>query len=66
MNFKSFALFNIKNVDSGYTLYHLENCFFLFYVYFKIVIPKSIAQINYNIEKNTTLNAKGQKRRTKN
>ena len=30
-------LFTIKNAALEYTLYHLENCFFLFYVYFKEV-----------------------------
>ena len=33
-------LFTIKNVTSGYTLCHLENCFFLLYVYFRIVTWK--------------------------
>ena len=34
-NFRFFVLFTSKNVASGYTLCHLENCFFLLYVCFK-------------------------------
>ena len=30
-------LFTIENAALEYTLYHLENCFFLFYVCFKEV-----------------------------
>ena len=59
-------LFTIKNVSSGYTLCYREKCFFFLYVSFKIVTRKSVVfPINWNIEKNTTLNTKGLKRGTK-
>ena len=49
-------LFTIKIVISGYTL-----C--LLYVCFKIVTRKrAVFSINWNIEKNTTLNTQGLKR----
>ena len=61
-NFRSF----IQNVASAYTLCHLKNCFFLLYVYFKIVAHKRVVfPINWNIEKNTTLNTEGLKRGSK-
>ena len=42
-NFRSIVfLFTSKNVASGYTLCHLEICFFLLYVCFKIVTRKSV------------------------
>ena len=45
-------LFNIQKLASGYSLCHLENCFFHFYVYFKIITWKSVVfPINWNIEK---------------
>ena len=54
-----------KNGASGYTLCHLENCFFLLCACFKILTPKSlVTPINWNIEKNTNLNTKGLKRGT--
>ena len=44
----------------------LKNVFFLLYVYFKVVTHKSeVSPINWNIEKNTTLNTKFLKRGTK-
>ena len=47
-------------------LCHLENCFLLLYVCFKIVTRKSVVSpINWNTEKNITLNTKGLKRVTK-
>ena len=39
-NFRTFVLFTSKNVASGYTLCHLENCFILLYVCFKIFTRK--------------------------
>ena len=55
-------LFTSKNVASGYTLCDLENCFFLLYVGFKNLTPKSIiSPVNWNIEKNTTMNTEGLK-----
>ena len=51
-NFRSFVLFTSKNVASGYTFYHLENCFILMYVCFKIVTQMSVVSpINWKIEK---------------
>ena len=45
-------LFTVQNVASGYTLCHLENCFILLYVCFKIMIWKNVVSpINWNIEK---------------
>ena len=59
-------LFVVKTVTSGYTFCHLENCFYLLYVCFKIVIQRRrVYLINWNTEKNTTLNTKGLKRGTK-
>ena len=50
-------LFNIKDVATEYTFCHLENCFSLLYVCFKIVTRKIVVSpINWNIEKNATLN----------
>ena len=47
-------------------LCHLENCFLLLHVCFKIVTWKSVVSpINWDIEKNITLNTKGLKRVTK-
>ena len=63
-NCRSFIFFTIKNVASNHTLCHLEICFFLLYVCVKIVMRKSVVSpINWNIEKNSTLNTKGLKRR---
>ena len=59
-------LFTIKNVAFGHTFCHLENCFFLLYVCFKVATRKRVVfPINWNIEKNITLNTKGTKRGTK-
>ena len=45
-------LFTIKNFPFGFALCNPENGFFLFYVWFKIVIRKSVVSpINCNIEK---------------
>ena len=41
-NFRSFALFTSKNVASGYTICHLENCFIFLCACFKIVTSKSV------------------------
>ena len=58
--------FSIKNVAFCYALFHLENCFFLLYVCFKIVTCKTVVSpINWNIVKNTALNTKGPKREIK-
>ena len=59
-------LYTVQNVTSGYTIWHLENCCFLLYVCFKIVIQKSVVSpINWNIEKNTILNTEGLKQESK-
>ena len=59
-------LFTVKNVAFGYSLCHHENCLYFLYFCFKIVTRKSvISTINWNIEKNTTLNTKSLKRGTK-
>ena len=53
----------VKTVNSGYTFCHLENCFYLLHVSFKIVTQRRIVYpIHWNTEKNTTLNTKGLKR----
>ena len=45
-------LFTVQNVASGYTLF--QNCFFLLYVCFKIMIGKTVVSpINWNIQKKT-------------
>ena len=57
-------LFTLPNA-SGYTLYHLENCFFVLHACFKMVTRKSvISPKNWNI-KNTTLYTEGLKRGSK-
>ena len=59
-------LFISKNVASGYALCHFENGFFLLHVCFKIVTQKwVISPLNWNIKKDTSLNAEGVKCGTK-
>ena len=44
------VLFTITNIASGYTPCHLENFYFLLYVYFQIVTRKSVKKNTLNIK----------------
>ena len=59
-SFRSFVLFTIKNVASGYNLCHIENCFIPLYVCFKIVTYTEQRSIPDKLKngKKTPLNTK--------